>query len=115
GRDRDLFHLVQRCDRDFGPDVGFRPDARRDQDFHHRGAVMLGVLAKRLTLAAATAVWMPAAALAQFAGDVFFLTPSVAVQEGQTGELDLAFFTAADPFGVAQMTVTWDPAQMEVE
>ncbi|MDR5651955.1 hypothetical protein [Ruixingdingia sedimenti] len=76
---------------------------------------MLGVLAKRLTLAAAAAVWMPAAALAQFAGDAFFLTPSVAVQEGQTGELDLAFFTAADPFGVAQMTVTWDPAQMEVE
>lgn len=68
----------------------------------------------RLAAAALAALWFPIPAAAQFAGDSFFATPSVAVVEGETGVLDLSFFSAAEPFGAAQMTLTFEPGDLEI-
>lgn len=75
---------------------------------------MFRLAATRLAAAAMAALWLPVPAVAQFAGDAFFATPSVAVVEGGTGVLDLSFFSAAEPFGAAQMTLTFDPDDLEV-
>ena len=68
----------------------------------------------RLAAAAIAALWFPVPAAAQFAGDSFFAAPSVAVVAGETGVLDLLFFAAAEPFGAAQMTLTFDPDDLEI-
>lgn len=64
------------------------------------------------TLLAALAA--PGSALAQFAGDIFFTRPSVSVPAGGTGELELALFSAASPFGVAEVELSYDPAAVEI-
>ena len=68
----------------------------------------------RMAAAALAALWFPVPAAAQFAGDSFFATPSVAVVAGGTGVLDLSFFSAAEPFGAAQMTLTFEPEDLEI-
>ena len=68
----------------------------------------------RLAAAAIAALLFPVSAGAQFAGDSFFATPSVAVVAGDTGVLDLLFFSAAEPFGAAQMTLTFDPDDLKI-
>lgn len=45
---------------------------------------------------------------AQFAGDVFFDEPSVAVDQGETRELSLSVFSGASVFGGAQIRLTYD-------
>jgi hypothetical protein len=53
-------------------------------------------------------------AQAQFVGDVFFLTPSVAVAKGNVGDLDLALFAGDRPFGAARISVQFDPQRLEI-
>lgn len=55
------------------------------------------------------------AANAQFAGDVFFPSPSVAVAEGETTRVDLHAFTGADVLGGVHIQLIYDPAQMTIE
>lgn len=51
---------------------------------------------------------------AQFAGDVFFDEPSVAVDQGETRELSLSVFSGASVFGGAQIRLTYDPSELEI-
>lgn len=53
-------------------------------------------------------------AQAQFVGDVYFLQPSIAIPSGQAGTLDLAIFTGDRPFGATLVTLTFDPAKVNV-
>ncbi len=53
-------------------------------------------------------------AKAQFAGDFFFLDPSVNVQVGGTATLDLALFSGSDAFGAGQVEVTYDSSLAEL-
>jgi hypothetical protein len=69
---------------------------------------------KKLAAVLALAALSPTCALAQFAGDAFFATPSAAIPSGSVGKLSLNFFSAASPFGVAHVTVSYDPAKLEL-
>jgi hypothetical protein len=51
---------------------------------------------------------------AQFAGDLFFVTPSVVVTSGSTGTLELALFSGDRPFGATRAQVRFDPARLQV-
>jgi len=51
---------------------------------------------------------------AQFAGDLFFIDPSVSVAVGGTATLELALFTGGDAFGIAQAEVSFDGNEMEL-
>lgn len=51
---------------------------------------------------------------AQFAGDVFFDSPSVAVSQNGTVELSLSAFSGAFVFGAAQVSLTFDPQKLEI-
>lgn len=51
---------------------------------------------------------------AQFAGDVFFDSPSVAVSQNGTVELSLSAFSGAYVFGAAQVSLTFDPQKLEI-
>lgn len=56
--------------------------------------------------------WQPAQA--QFAGDVFFVEPSIAIAEGGEGQLEVAVFTGAAPFGAAQFDLIYKPQELVV-
>jgi hypothetical protein len=51
---------------------------------------------------------------AQFAGDVFFDTPSVAVPQNEIVDLSLSAFLGATVFGAAQVSLTYDPQKLEI-
>lgn len=53
-------------------------------------------------------------AQAQFAGDVFFVTPSIAVPQGGTGTLELALFSGDRVFGATRAQVRFDPAKLQL-
>ena len=74
-------------------------------------------IAARLKTAAVAAglfCLAPSAAWAQFAGDVFFETPSVAIPAGETGQLDLVIFTGGEAFGAASVRLDFDPDALEI-
>lgn len=51
---------------------------------------------------------------AQFAGDLFFADPSVAIPEGEQGTLEVQVFSGSDTFGAAQFDLVFDPERIEV-
>jgi hypothetical protein len=53
-------------------------------------------------------------ATAQFAGDIFFVTPSVVAVKGNVANLDLASFTGTTPFGAIQGQVGFDATKLEL-
>lgn len=65
-------------------------------------------------LAAALAFAGVSAAHAQYAGDMFFATPSVAVAAGGTATMEADLFSGAVPLGAAQFDLLYDPSQVEV-
>lgn len=74
---------------------------------------------KRLSMlrpVAVTAALLFAAvgARAQFAGDLFFVTPSIAVPQGGTGALELALFSGDRVFGATRAQVRFDPAKLQL-
>ncbi len=54
------------------------------------------------------------AAQAQFPGDVFFQNPSIAIQEGGTGQIEVVTFAGTDVLGAAQFDIVFDPSALEV-
>jgi len=54
------------------------------------------------------------AAHAQFAGDMFFADPSVAVPEGGTATMEVQLFSGATAVGATQFDLVYDPTQVEV-
>jgi hypothetical protein len=54
------------------------------------------------------------AAQAQFAGDVYFAAPSIAVAEGSVGEMEVVTFSGSEPVGAVHVEVLFDPAALEV-
>lgn len=67
-----------------------------------------GLLLIMLCLFAAPAVH------AQFPGDVFFKVPSIAINEGGEGILEIQVFAGDDVFGAAQFSLVYAPDQLEV-
>ena len=61
-----------------------------------------------------TALLLAPPVQAQFAGDIFFSTPSVAIAEGGTGTLEVQAFTGASTFGASQFRLSYDPARVEI-
>lgn len=55
------------------------------------------------------------AASAQFVGDMFFATPSVAVAEGDSVELDIVTFSGALAVGAAHLEIAFDPALLAID
>ena len=51
---------------------------------------------------------------AQFAGDLFFADPSVAIPADGEGTLEVQVFAGAETFGAAQFELLYDPARLEV-
>lgn len=68
----------------------------------------------RLLIALCAIIWTPMAAKAQFAGDSFFITPSISIPQGETGTLELAFFSASSIFGAAHVSLEFDTTQLEI-
>jgi hypothetical protein len=56
----------------------------------------------------------PAAARAQFQGDVFFASPSVSVPAGGIAVLEVQMFSGADVVGATHVDVVFDPGRAEV-
>jgi hypothetical protein len=67
-----------------------------------------------LAIAAALIAVSAPAAHAQYAGDMFFATPSVAVAEGGTATMEADLFSGSVPLGAAQFDLLYDPSQVEV-
>ncbi|MGB0514203.1 MAG: cohesin domain-containing protein [Wenzhouxiangellaceae bacterium] len=71
----------------------------------HKIASILGV-----TLA----LGLAAPVQAQFAGDLFFAEPSVAIPADGQGTLEVQVFAGAETFGAAQFELLFDPTRLEV-
>lgn len=66
------------------------------------------------TLGVVLALSLAAPAPAQFAGDLFFADPSVAIPADGEGTLEVQVFAGAETFGAAQFELLFDPARLEV-
>ena len=64
--------------------------------FDHRSAIMVVMILLGLAVLAHTAS-------AQFAGDLFFKEPSIAVAQNHTGRLTLQAFAGSDPLGAVHV------------
>lgn len=65
-----------------------------------------------LFVALAMLGWQSASA--QFAGDVFFIEPSVAIPAGEQKRVEVAAFAGAATFGAAQFDLLFNPAELEI-
>ena len=57
---------------------------------------------------------LAAPAQAQFAGDLFFADPSVAIPADGEGTPEVQVFAGAETFGAAQFELLFDPARLEI-
>lgn len=53
-------------------------------------------------------------AQAQFAGDVFFANPSIAIVEGGQSQIEVMAFMGDSTFGAVQLNLTYDPAKLAI-
>ena len=51
---------------------------------------------------------------AQFAGDVFFNNPSIAIAEGGKIQVEIQAFMGTSPFGAVQLDIVFDPTQLNI-
>jgi hypothetical protein len=53
-------------------------------------------------------------AYAQFTGDVFFVSPSIVVPQGGTGDLQLVIFAGSNAFGATEVTLSFDDTKLQI-
>jgi hypothetical protein len=75
--------------------------------FDHRSAIMVVVILLGLAVLAHTVS-------AQFAGDLFFQEPSIAVAQNHTGRLTLQAFAGSDPLGAVHVELTYDSHALDI-
>lgn len=51
---------------------------------------------------------------AQFAGDVFFAEPSIAIGQGGQGQIEVLAFMGASTFGATQVDLHYNPAELSI-
>lgn len=54
------------------------------------------------------------AACAQFAGDVYFAQPSVAIPEGGAADMEVMTFSGSEPVGAVHVELLYDSAELEI-
>jgi len=51
---------------------------------------------------------------AQFAGDVFFAEPSIAIGQGGQGQIEVLAFMGSSTFGATQVNLNYNPAELSI-
>jgi hypothetical protein len=69
---------------------------------------------KQISIASLIAL-VCSSAHAQFPGDLFFKVPSVVVESGVSGSLDVEIFTGDRPFGATHFELSYDRSLIQIE